>query len=45
VRLASDSLVSEEGSAIVNAVSVRTGCHRAIVIPTIEVGNKGSVND
>jgi hypothetical protein len=45
VRLASDSLVSEEGSAIVNAVSVRTGCHRAIVIPTIEVGNKESVND
>jgi hypothetical protein len=33
------------GSAIVNAVSVRTGCDRAIVIPTIEVGNKESVND
>jgi hypothetical protein len=35
---------NRQGSAIVNAVSVRTGCHRAIVIPTIEVGNKESVN-
>jgi hypothetical protein len=36
---------NRQGSAIVNAVSVRTGCDRAIVIPTIEVGNKESVND
>jgi hypothetical protein len=36
---------NRQGSAIVNAVSVRTGCNRAIVIPTIEVGNKESVND
>jgi shikimate 5-dehydrogenase len=36
---------NRQGSVIVNAVSVRTGCDRAIVIPTIEVGNKESVND
>jgi hypothetical protein len=35
---------NRQGSAIVNAVSVRTGCNRAIAIPTIEVGNKESVN-
>jgi hypothetical protein len=35
---------NRQGSAIVNAVSVRTGCRGAIVIPTIEVGNKESVN-
>jgi hypothetical protein len=36
---------NRQRSAIVNAVSVRTGCDRSIVIPTIEVGNKESVND
>jgi hypothetical protein len=36
---------NRQASAIVNAVSVRTGCDRAIVIPAIEVGNKESVND
>jgi hypothetical protein len=36
---------NRQGSAIVYAVSVRTGCDRAIVIPTIEVGNKEGVND
>jgi hypothetical protein len=36
---------NRQGSAIVNAVSLRTGCNRAIAIPTIEVGNKESVND
>jgi hypothetical protein len=36
---------NRQGSAIVNAVSVRTVCRRAIVIPTLEVGNKESVND
>jgi hypothetical protein len=36
---------NRQGSAIVNAVSVRTGYNRAIAIPTIEVGNKESVND
>jgi hypothetical protein len=36
---------NRQGSAIVNAVSVRTGCDRAIVIPTIEVGNKESVQE
>jgi hypothetical protein len=36
---------NRQGSAIVNAVSVRTGCNRAIVIPTVKSGNKESVKD
>jgi hypothetical protein len=31
---------NRQGSAIVNAVSVRTGCDRAIVIPTVKSGIK-----